>query len=169
MSFLSGLSNAFSGNQGQYPQQQPGMMAQQPGMMAQQPGMMAQQPGMMAQQPGMMVQQPGMGMGQTSVFGTPYTTYKQGILNAIARWNVADRSSTAQQKQAKIQQALQEVMNTPDLGNYGATQAFSSAASNYATYGKGIYNTARNRMGYGGKRKQKKTHKTRKARKMRGG
>jgi hypothetical protein len=156
MSIFSGLSNAFSGNQGQYPQQQPGMG-------------MGQQPGMMAQQPGMMVQQPGMGMGQTSVFGTPYTTYKQGFLNVIARWNVADRSSTAQQKQAKIQQALQEVMNTPDLGNYGATQAFSSAASNYATYGKGLYNTARNRMGYssGGKRRRQK--KTRKARKMRGG
>ena len=157
MSFFSGLSNAFSGNQGQYPQQQPGM-GQVP--YAVQPGQYPQQ------QPGMVAQQPGMGMGQTSVFGTPYTTYKQGFLNVIARWNVADRSSTAQQKQAKIQQALQEVMNTPDLGNYGATQAFSSAASNYATYGKGLYNTARNRMGYGGKRKQKKT---RKARKMRGG
>ena len=134
---------------------------------AQQPGSQYLNP---AQQPSMMAQQPGMGMGQTSVFGTPYTTYKQGILNAIARWNVVDSMSTPEQKNAKIQQALQEVMNTPNLGSFGATQAFSSAASNYANSVSGLYNTARNRMGSnGGKRKQKKTRKARKARKMRGG
>ncbi len=73
-------------------------------------------------------------------------TFKQGILNAIGRWNSASRASNLLQgkfltsnnidydlmREGRIKQALREVLEMPNLGSYGITQAFGDAGINTA-------------------------------------
>jgi hypothetical protein len=109
-------------------------------------------------------------------FGIPVSTYKQGFLNAIARWNVASGSSNAFQRMGnnsmsveqiqatrdqRIRQALNEVLAMPNLGKYQALNAVGDATGNYLQYmANGFSNKTR-----GGKRRRRGSHKTRRHRK----
>ena len=109
-------------------------------------------------------------------FGIPVSTYKQGFLNAIARWNVASGTSNAFQRMGnnpmsveqvqsvrdqRIRQALNEVLAMPNLGKYQALNAVGDATGNYLQYmANGFSNKTR-----GGKRRRRGSHKTRRHRK----
>jgi hypothetical protein len=81
-------------------------------------------------------------MDTKQVLGIQYGTFKQGILNAIGRWNSASRASNLLQgkflkgenkidydamREGRIKQALKEVLEMPNLGKYGISQAFGDA------------------------------------------
>ena len=102
-------------------------------------------------------------------FGIPVSTYKQGFLNAIARWNVASGSSNSFQRRfgnnpqsveqiqsvrdQRIRQALNEVLAMPNLGSYQALNAIGDATGNYLKYmANGFSNRTR-----GGKRRRRGT------------
>ena len=133
------------------------------------PGQMNQglmNPGQMNQ--GLMNQGQGtMNQGSDS-FGIPVSTYKQGFLNAIARWNVASGTSNAFQRMGnnpmsveqiqsvrdqRIRQALNEVLAMPNLGKYQALNAIGDATGNYLKY---MVNGFSNRT-RGGKRRRRGT------------
>jgi hypothetical protein len=101
-------------------------------------------------------------------FGIPVSTYKQGFLNAIARWNVASGTSNAFQRMGnnpmsveqvqtvrdqRIRQALNEVLAMPNLGKYQALNAIGDATGNYLKY---MVNGFSNRT-RGGKRRRRGT------------
>ena len=105
-------------------------------------------------------------------FGIPVSTYKQGFLNAIARWNVASGTSNAFQRMGnnpmsveqvqsvrdqRIRQALNEVLAMPNLGKYQALNAIGDATGNYLKY---MVNGFSNRT-RGGRRRRRGSHKTR--------
>jgi hypothetical protein len=105
--------------------------------------------------------------------GIPVSTYKQGFLNAIARWNVASGTSNAFQRMGnnstsveqiqatrdkRIRQALQEVLAMPNLGKYQALNAIGDATGNYLKYMvNGFSNKTR-----GGKRRRRGTRRNKK-------
>ena len=107
-------------------------------------------------------------------FGIPVSTYKQGFLNAIARWNVASGTSNAFQRMGsnnpmsveqiqsvrdqRIRQALNEVLAMPNLGKYQALNAIGDATGNYLKY---MVNGFSNRT-RGGKRRRRGTRRHKK-------
>jgi hypothetical protein len=106
-------------------------------------------------------------------FGIPVSTYKQGFLNAIARWNVASGTSNSIQRlgnnsmsveqiqsvrDQRIRQALNEVLAMPNLGKYQALNAIGDATGNYLKY---MVNGFSNRT-RGGKRRRRATRRHRK-------
>ena len=107
-------------------------------------------------------------------FGIPVSTYKQGFLNAIARWNVASGTSNAIQRMGnnpmsveqiqsvrdqRIRQALNEVLAMPNLGKYQALNAFGDTFGNYANY---MVNGFSNKTRGGKRRRRRGTRRHRK-------
>jgi len=119
-------------------------------------------------------------------------TFKQGILNAIGRWNSASRASNLLQgkflksnnidydlmREGRIKQALREVLEMPNLGRYGISQAVGDAGINNANQFmisqrnmqnkmNNAFGSVKNMFGFnrtqgGKKRKMRKMRKTRK-------
>ena len=107
-------------------------------------------------------------------FGIPVSTYKQGFLNTIARWNVSSGTSNSIQRMGnnsmsvqqiqsvrdqRIRQALNEVLAMPNLGKYQALNAFGDTFGNYANY---MVNGFSNKTRGGKRRRRRGTRRHRK-------
>jgi len=172
--YMNGLKEQYtplinnSMNQG-FSNQNQGLMNQNQGLMNQNQGFSNPNQGLMNQNQGFPNQNQG-SMNKppdSDRFGIPVSTYKQGFLNAIARWNVASGTSNSIQRignnsmsveqvqsvrDQRIRQALNEVLAMPNLGKYQALNAFGDSIGNHLKYmANGFSNKTR-----GGKRRRRR-------------
>jgi hypothetical protein len=166
MNLNQGLMNQGTMNQNQGLMNQ-STMNQNQGLMNQNQGLMNQST--MNQNQGVMNQPQG-----SDRFGIPVSTYKQGFLNTIARWNVSSGTSNSIQRMGnnsmsvqqiqsvrdqRIRQALNEVLAMPNLGKYQALNAFGDTFGNYANY---MVNGFSNKTRGGKRRRRRGTRRHRK-------